>query len=954
MGTVIAAAASDEPTHAPAVPENAARYTFPQGAMWILLFSLVTAFSQAVVLFLEAWTTQDPTTRITQIPQGIFLALVAELNWRFFLGSRNRIAVNAEGIWMTRRKGTRYLGWDDVARVSADDAMQRLELTDASGTTAIRIDYQLKDFEQLRDFVLSHTQKSAQVRIHNSHIFHRSWDRKLVFAGAGGASLLVTWFAYRQFNGPVFIFPVLAAATAMVAFFLDPVSVAIEHGRISIDYPGYRRNIALSSVTKISLSDVRYRGNVWAGVVIARSSGMRIRLSRFSGGSVALYEALQTAWREANGTADAAPTMEDTKAEQDVERAKTETPAESSAAPAGLSAKASAKTVRAVGLALVLAVFAVVGMFVAFSRYSFGWGLETGSSRSRATLPVYRMHAGLAAEASELKGSGSIYLVQMGEHKDPYSLDDLARWLHTKYALDVRVLPAVAIDASGWDARRRQFVAEQLEAQLKQKHPELARDNDAYLIGFTDGDMYSTEEMWDSTFTQRDRRRAAIISSDGMGDSAAQKAYFGADGAADRFQARMKRILLKDVAVLFWHLPVNDDSTSLLHNTLDPDLPTEEIYESDVHPEQTAAGERLDEPCIFFTFSGKDGLQRVPGPAIRRCGDVQDPMEDESTEVFELDLRLGLLMDKHTDMYLPDTIPIEFQRVMRSGERGRDPFGVSGWDNYDEFLGSADNIHIFIEHADGARDQLVQVPEWMPIQGLAKFVGGESQWAYPTGLIDSTPQRVWQYQMAWHQFPFEHYDVKRYNGGMKTYLPCDSPEVNCSLIGYRDSQGRELKIERDDRRHLSRITSPSGNWVGVATAPDGRIIAIDDSNGRTVLYSYDAGDRLVGVTYPSGENTHYEYDEAGNLITFSYAADAHSTPQVVMRNEYENGLLTKTKLPNGDVYTYTYDSAHSDTIHHAMVETPDGESYSVAISYNLSVVHQVPLARKNNPAGGRW
>lgn len=932
----------EAPARVPAIPEDATDFAFPRGATWVLLFSLLTAFAQAVVLFVEAWSTQDPTTRMTQIPQGVFLALVAELNWRFFLGSRHRVALNPEGIWSIRRKDIRFLAWSNVARVSADDTMQRLELTDASGSTAIRIEYQLKDFAKLRAFVLSHTAESTLVRSEGASVFHRGWDRKIIYAAVGIASLFVAWFVYRQITGELFLLPAVVAAAAFVAFLVDPVSVAIARSGILIGYPIYERTVPFASVKAISLTDVRYRGNVWAGVRIEIRGGWPIRLTRFRGGSVALYESLQAAWRRSGGPEKTA------KGDDKLDIADA---GGSTVGPKADAPKASAKTARNIGLALAIAIIAVVGMFAWFTGEAFGW--SAGGRVSRSYLPIYRMHAGPVARQSELNGKGRVYLVQMGEHKDPYSLDEFAQWLRAKYALDVQVLPAMAIDSLAWDARRRQFVAELLEAQLKQKHPELARDEDAFLIGFTDGDMYSTEEMWDSTFTQRDMVRTAIISSDGMGDSKSQKAYFGTAGADKRFQARIKRILLKDVAVLYWHLTVNDDPTSLLHDTLDPDLPTEEIYESDVNPARTLRGERVDEPCVFFTYSPKDGMQPMPGSLIRRCGDIQEPMEDESTEVFELDLRLGLLVDKHTDMYLPDTIPIQFERVIRDGERGRDPFGVSGWDNYDEFLGSADNIHIFIEHADGAKDQLMRVPEWMTIQGLAKYVGGRSQWAYPTGLIDSTPQRVWQYQMAWHQFPFEHYDVLRFNGGMKTYLPCDSSDVNCSLIGYRDSQGRELKIERDANRHLSRITSPNGDWVGVGTASDGRILAIDDSNGRIVLYGYDSANRLTDVTYPSGEVYRYEYDETRHMISFSVSADAHSEPHVMIRNEYENGMLTKQTFANGDVYAYTYDSASPDSIHHATVETPDGKTYSVDISENLSVVHETPNAAENGPAGPR-
>jgi YD repeat-containing protein len=935
---MVMATDTDRLMDGPPVPADATVFTFRRGATWFILLALLFALAEAVVLLVEAWFTPDPTTRMTQIPEGVFLALVAELNWRFFRSSWHRIAVNAEGIWSVRLRNTRFLAWRNVAHVLANDAMQRLELADASGLTAIQVEYQLKDFERLRDFILSHTTESAQVQASGVGAFRRSWEYKIIYATIASASLFVAWFVYRHVTGHVFLLPVALGATALVLFFLDPVSLVIDHDRISIKYAGYQRTILFSSISEITLSDRRYRGNVWAGVLIQRKAGGPIRLSRFRGGSVALYEALQAASRAAS-PAQGSPGTAGTVAQN---------AAASTTQQAPFARSGSPRTARAIGMAFVLAVVAAAAMFVSVTRGNFRWSIGREVSRDYSEQSAYPKHVGLAAEPNELKGTGRIYLVQMGEHRDPYSIEDFAKWLRAKYALDVQVLPAMAIDPSAWDARRHQFVAEQLEAQLKQKHADLAADHDAYLIGFTDGDMYSTRQMWSSTFTQRDLMRAAIISSDGMGDTAAQRADLGAQGAVDRFQARIKRILLKDVAVLYWHLPVNDDPTSLLHNTLDPDLPSEEIYESDVNPALSPQGELVDEPCIFFTYSSKSGLQPLPGPLIRGCGEVQDPMEDESTELFELDLRLGLLIDKHTDLYLSDTIPIEFQRVTRDGEQGRDPFGVSGWDNYDEFLGSADNIQIFVERADGGRDELMRTPRWMPVQALVKYVGGPSEMAFEPGsgisglFRASSFKRVWKYEMAWHQLPFEHYDVRRFNGGVKTYLPCDSPDVNCSIVGYQDSQGRELKFERDSKRHLSRLTSPNGKWVGVGSAPDGRILAIDDSDGRTVLYKYDAANRLVGVTYPSGEIYHYEYDDARHMLAFSVSADAQSEPHILLRNEYENGLLTKQTLADGRVYTYSYDSSNAETIHHATVEAPDGTSYSLEIGDDSSILHETP------------
>ena len=593
------------------------------------------------------------------------------------------------------------------------------------------------------------------------------------------------------------------------------------------------------------------------------------------------------------------------------------------------------------GLALAAVILTLFAMFGGLGKTKTGKALGEALA-IRVPGPAYPQHNGSVARLSDLQGNGTVYLVQMGAHAQPYSLPEFAQWLHSKYAIDVQVLPPMAIDPSAWDAKRHQFVAEQLYAQIKGQHADLARNPKAFLIGFTDFDMYSVNNMWGSTFTQRDHLRTAIISSDGMGDTAWQHNHLPASAAADRFRNRMRRILLKDVAMLYWHLPVNDDPSSLLHDPLDPDLPTDDIYESDLDPALSPAGERIYEPCAYFTYSDKDGTVPLPGPLVRECNSIQDPMQDESVEVFEVLLRFGALLDKHTDVYLPDTIPVEFQRTTGGGGYGKRPFGISGSDNYDEVLGSADNIHIFMESGDGTHINMIRVPEWLPLLPLVKYVGGQSVVVWVPSLRGGSYQHVWQYQMAWHVLPYEQYDLHRFNGGTETFLPCgEVPGLDCMLIDYHDSQGRELKIDRDGMRRLSRVTSPNGSWVGVATDANRSIHAVDDSLGRTVLYSYDTAHNLASVTYPSAEVYHYTCDDMQHIVSVAVSADAQSEPGVVLGNEYRNEMLTKMTLPDGGAYTFDYDSSDRMKIHHAAVHTPDGRIFKLDIGDHWTTVHEI-------------
>ncbi len=594
----------------------------------------------------------------------------------------------------------------------------------------------------------------------------------------------------------------------------------------------------------------------------------------------------------------------------------------------GKSKGSSAGPYLIVGLIAYLSLGAL--LLVVVGRQMLNWAKQAAAHPAQ-TLSTH--HEGPVARLDELKGRGTIYLVQMGEHTAPYSLDDFARWLQIKYKLDVRVLPPAPIDKSTWDATRRQFVAEALYEEMKRDHADLAADPDAYLIGFTDADMYSNHFQWKSTFTQRDMERAAVISTEGMQDSerwrydpdASRDPAANAKRAAQHFQARMRRILLKDVAILYWHLPLNDDRSSLLHNTLDPDLPIEDVFESDLDPARAPEGQVLEEPCIYFEYSAKRGMQPKAGQLIRSCADIDDPNEDEGVERFEVDLRLGLLMDKRTDLFLPDTIPIAFQRVTRDGWRGKNPFGISGTDNYDEYLSSADNITISVVKADSGRIDLVRAPRWLSDLSLVKYVDTDK-----SGF----------YEMRWKPTPYEHYDLRRFDGTVKAYLPCSGPSVFCYLTDYRNAQGEELKFERGVGRRLMRLTSPHNSWVQIGYDAAGRIAEATDHRGRTVSYGYDGQNRLTSVTFPTGEVCRYEYDNTQHLLAFSESPDGKTAPRVLLRNEYANGLVVRQTLADGSVYSYSYDATDPTKIRSATVHSGDGRTFHLDIAYTSSTVHE--------------
>jgi hypothetical protein len=468
-------------------------------------------------------------------------------------------------------------------------------------------------------------------------------------------------------------------------------------------------------------------------------------------------------------------------------------------------------------------------------------------------------------------------------------------------------------------------VAELLYAEIRKEHSSLAVNQDAYLIGVTDADMYPVTYRWSSTFTQRDGQRAAILSSATLEDRTGWwQRPEQSQLARERLQGRLRRVLLKDVAMLYWHLPVNNDPGSLLHQPEDPDLPTEDIYESDLHPAQTYWGQYEGEPCLYFRYSARTGLQVAPGRLIRTCSEKPTSPEDDATELFEVDLRLGTMVDRRTDLRIPGRMPISFERALSPGWRGDNPFGANGTDSYDSYLASRDNIYISAVADDGAGIQLVRDPIWLSYLPLTKYVDTEFSGSY--------------YAMRWRTNPYPHYDLQRYDGQVESYLPCSTSTQFCYLNGVTEADGRELKFRRDGDRHLLQVSSSDGSWLKLRYGTRFHIEEVDDSRGQTVRYGYNQRNQMTSVTYSSGETLLFSYDDANELTSFSASPDGRTQPKVLLRNDYEKGLLKRQILADGSTYVYSYGTVDDRRTRSAMVETPDGKTWAIRRFGDLSGV----------------
>ena len=536
---------------------------------------------------------------------------------------------------------------------------------------------------------------------------------------------------------------------------------------------------------------------------------------------------------------------------------------------------------------------------------------------------------------SQLTGKGRIYLLQLGPHKQAYEVSQLAAWLHEKYSLDVQVLPPTALESTNYDASHTIYVAERIIAQIKRDHPGLAADPNAFLIGFTDAPIAEAGDS-DTSFSVRDNVRSAIISA-GVIDQPTP------DGTnrdpATLLRDRLRRMLLKDVATLFWHLPRNNNPQSILYWNLDEDTPKNELYESDLQPEKSGWGAAFCSPCIVFSYKprSQDPLDPQDMPLIGECeepGSVENAQSeidttgsppDTSRERMELRLSDGIFTEKHTDFYLPGKVPIRLERSVNNVWQQPSAFGIGGSHNYDRSLSTGDGMRTMtIGTENVGYAELSRIPADLAVLPLNRWVDSDLvlKWRTSTGN--------------------PHFYLTRDNGEVETYMPCTATET-CYFSGYSNPAGDTLNVIRDSQRNLQELSAPGGNWLRLTHEPAPnqiRVSKIEDNTGRRVLYSYNADGRVSTVTYPSGEVYTYGYDENHNLHTISVTPHTGSQPITLVTNTFEQGKLTKQTLAGGRTYRYRYFAKDSDSYASTQVTDPDGKIFYICFTHDYAIVRK--------------
>ncbi len=160
------------------------------------------------------------------------------------------------------------------------------------------------------------------------------------------------------------------------------------------------------------------------------------------------------------------------------------------------------------------------------------------------------------------RSSSKIYFVPLGEISS-VSVAQLVGYFKHRLGLAIEIMPAVSLDDSVVDPDRRQIVAQRLIDLMKSRYAQWANHPAAILIGITEGDMYIQGYPWRFAFSLREGERLAVVSSARM-----DPVRFGLTPDAQLLHTRLRKMLLKNIGLMYYRLPPNSNPKSVLYRSI--------------------------------------------------------------------------------------------------------------------------------------------------------------------------------------------------------------------------------------------------------------------------------------------------------------------------------------------------------------------------------------------------
>ena len=206
------------------------------------------------------------------------------------------IVTDDDGLWYKhKRKEQDLVPWGSIAKVKERSYMQCLDVLDSSGSQLIRAEYQLNDFETLRNLLNERVSQTSheELRTHFSksifyHIFYVS-----CVIGFSWLGLYV-----GNTDNPVVGYVGMSIVVVMIVYeyLVTAYRLIINERGVIVSYPLSERSVNYSDITNIEVTDTFHKGARHPEVRLNTSQGKKpYRLKKLGVDANVLYLALHKA-----------------------------------------------------------------------------------------------------------------------------------------------------------------------------------------------------------------------------------------------------------------------------------------------------------------------------------------------------------------------------------------------------------------------------------------------------------------------------------------------------------------------------------------------------------------------------------------------------------------------------------------------------------------------------------
>jgi YD repeat-containing protein len=290
----------------------------------------------------------------------------------------------------------------------------------------------------------------------------------------------------------------------------------------------------------------------------------------------------------------------------------------------------------------------------------------------------------------------------------------------------------------------------------------------------------------------------------------------------------------------------------------------------------------------------------VPAAAQVRTLESSHPTNIGSVKDADpFDVSTGIYSRTYSDLFVKDSIPIDFVRTQRNMDSRSRSFGLGGMTSYDMFIiGDVNEFSwVALVLADGAQIRYARIS---PGKGLADGVFEEQ----------STPGIFFKSRIAWDQH--HAWTVTLADGTEYLVRGCNatSKPGQCAVSRIKNQKGEILTVDRDPDGDITRIASPHGHSIQVTNDTGGRITRAQSDDGHWVTYKYDDGGRLVEAHSWRGDHQNFAYDKQSNM-TFIHERGPSDKPgrpyNFSITNHYgAENRFSSQKISSGERYSATY------------------------------------------------